>query len=132
MSTVLAAACVEIALRLLPLHRAASLLGVRLIFGDPGRPAAPRGSASPIARRKVWATNRVFVRWPFGDTCLRRALVLGYHFRSEDPLLRVGVGAAEAGDVVAHAWLETSRATWLALPGYDVLMTADSGALRET
>jgi hypothetical protein len=59
--------------------------------------------------------------WPFGDTCLRRALVLGHHLRDQSPVLRIGVTADRSEDVAAHAWVETTDVTLLALPGYDTL-----------
>jgi hypothetical protein len=60
----------------------------------------------------AWAWRRariaaiVMRRWPFGDTCLRRALVTGNRLAPLAPQLMIGVHAAEAPqDVEAHAWL---------------------------
>jgi hypothetical protein len=101
-----AAALVEVALRALPLDRAAALLGVPLDRAggreDESVPAEVDGD--PRAR----ATRAVLRRWPFGDGCLREALVLGRMLRDEEPRLVIGVGNA-SGDIVAHAWLETPR-----------------------
>jgi hypothetical protein len=45
-------------------------------------------------------------RWPFGDTCLRRCLVLGQRLRHLDPVLRIGVAVGGDGSWSAHSWLE--------------------------
>jgi hypothetical protein len=45
-------------------------------------------------------------RWPFGDTCLRHALVTGNRLAALGPELVIGVRpAATPGGVDAHAWL---------------------------
>jgi hypothetical protein len=67
------------------------------------------------------ATARLYAVWPFGDTCLRRALVLGHHLRDQSPVLRIGVTAEKCEPVAAHAWVETTDVTLLALPGYETL-----------
>jgi hypothetical protein len=46
----------------------------------------------------------VLRHWPFGDTCLRQALVGGHRLRRLNPTLHVGV-AKQGGEVRAHAWL---------------------------
>jgi hypothetical protein len=76
---------------------------------------------TPEQRRRIWATERLYAVWPFGDTCLRRALVMGHHLRDQSPVLRIGVTAGRSEPVAAHAWVETADVTLLALPGYETL-----------
>src|SRR5690625_1859433 len=42
-------------------------------------------------RRSLRAVRRVLRRWPWGATCLRRALATGHVLRHRRPSLRVGV-----------------------------------------
>lgn len=134
LQTVIVAGVVEVGMRLLPLPQITRFVGMRLSFDRPGDEARPTAvvpnALSADDQLRVWATDRVFARWPFGDTCLRRALVLGFHMRRDAPSLRIGVreqayetGATETAagtaTIAAHAWVETARATLLALPGYE-------------
>lgn len=97
---------VEAGLRPLRLPRLSRLLGVPL-------DTSPRREvqvAEPViiprwARRRLAATRRALRYWPFGDSCLRVALVGGCLVRRLDPVLRIGVAKHE-GEVKAHAWLE--------------------------
>ncbi len=57
------------------------------------------------ARRRLRAARRALKYWPFGDSCLRVALVGGCLVRRLDPVLRIGVTKHE-GQVKAHAWIE--------------------------
>jgi hypothetical protein len=50
---------------------------------------------------------RMLRSWPFGDTCLRQALVGGQRLRRLNPLLYVGVAKLD-GEIRAHAWLVVS------------------------
>ena len=43
--------------------------------------------------------------WPRKNSCLRRALVLGYRIRDAHPVLLIGV-SKEGGEIRAHAWIE--------------------------
>ena len=102
----LLAAVVEVGLRTLTLPRLSRLLGVPLDV----EPEQVRTRTEPVvvprwARRRLAATRRALKYWPFGDSCLRVALVGGCLVRSLDPALRVGVTKHE-GEVKAHAWLE--------------------------
>lgn len=115
-----AAIAVELGLRLLPLPTLCDALGILLDFDDGtaddrDRQAASLDSPTGYSRR-AWAVDRVFARWPFPDTCLRRALVMGFLLRVEQPLLRIGAPAD--GEFIAHAWIETPTARYLAQPGY--------------
>lgn len=104
------AVVVEIGLRVTTLPRLASFLGTPLDLEESTHEAAsvPDGPAAEIlpaaSKRRVRATRRVLRHWPFGDTCLRQALISGSLLRRHRPKLQVGV--AKTGDEVrAHAWL---------------------------
>lgn len=107
---------VEIGLRTLSLPRLADLVGAPLDLDvaqrpspETTRPAHPGFTLPSAASSKLVATRRVLRRWPFGDTCLRQALVGGFLLRRFSPRLQVGVAKLE-GEVRAHAWLVVSGA----------------------
>ncbi len=108
----IAAACialaVEIGLRVSTVPRLAEVLGIRLgVYSQLDPPRTAAASRLPVAwmaPRSV-AVRRLFTRWPFGDTCLRRALVLGQRLRRLDPVLVIGVRHDDGGRLAAHAWL---------------------------
>jgi len=108
LASLMVASVVEIGLRTLRLPRLARSLGVPLSLGESG-PMPPGGylKLSPRSLLRMRASARVMRHWPFGDTCLRNALVTGQRLRRLDPILRVGV-AKDHGVVRAHAWLEIS------------------------
>jgi hypothetical protein len=107
----LLAAAVEAGLRWLSVRRLGDLLGVPLSTVPVTGPVDELDpwSLDFRTRRCIWAINVVFRHWPPGDTCLRRALVLGRLLRHENPVLRIGV--SRQADSLAHAWLETPRGT---------------------
>ncbi|WP_448071244.1 lasso peptide biosynthesis B2 protein [Georgenia yuyongxinii] len=98
------AAAVEVGLRAVTLPRLARVLGTPMNLSSAGTSSAERASLTRRDRRRAWAADRVLRHWPFGDTCLRRALVLGWLLRHRSPVLRVGVAKVD-GEVRAHAWL---------------------------
>lgn len=102
------AAVVEVGLRWTTLPRLAARLGTPLAATVGGVPDSPTGPLvlvlPPWARRQVSATRRVLRRWPFGDTCLRQALISGQRLRRLGPELHVGVAKID-GEIRAHAWL---------------------------
>lgn len=104
---------VEIALRTARLPRAARWCGLQLDLQAPPAPAVLdiRAPLPARARRSWRATDVVMTHWPWGDTCLRRCLVLGRRLRRFDPVLRIGVARTADGSVVAHAWLEVAGRT---------------------
>lgn len=106
-------AAVEIGMRTLRLPRLARLLGVRLeTHGQPVEDAAPPDpTVVRRVRRAGRAIDRVLRRWPFGDTCLRRALILGFLIRRLGPTLLIGVRRNEEGEIAAHAWLVVGGTT---------------------
>ncbi len=126
----LVVACgVEIAVRLLPLPRASHLFGAPLReSAAPGAPQVHGAQLGPRGRSQARAVRRVMRRWPFGDTCLRHALVAGHRLRRFGPELVVGVSKVD-GAVKAHAWLEFDTGI------YDPLQSAQAflplGTMRE-
>lgn len=97
---------VEIGLSISTVPRVVRLLGIRLAQDHDGVPVgAPADLPAVWIRRRYVEVNRVFRRWPFGNTCLRRALVLGHRIRRLDPVLVIGVRHGEDGQLAAHAWL---------------------------
>lgn len=68
----------------------ARYLGIRLGLDGHSTPEARQ--PDPVVLGQVGlaanAVNRMVRRWPFGDTCLRRALILGFLIRHLDPALR--------------------------------------------
>lgn len=100
------AVVVEVGLRTLRLPRLARLLGVPLVTTtQPGEPPVGRVVLPHAAFRRLAAARRALRHWPFGDSCLRIALVGGCMVRRLDPALRIGVAKHE-GEIKAHAWLE--------------------------
>lgn len=102
------AVAVEVGLRTLKLPVLARIMGVPLkLDGGPSVLPADRADL-PLpawARVRLKVARRVMGRWPFGDTCLRRALVSGQRLRRLRPRLRVGVAKVD-DEFRAHAWLE--------------------------
>lgn len=99
------AAYVELRLRFGTLPALTDRLGIRLdlhsgVIGQPGA-VLPRWCV-----RRIVTTHRILGHWPFGDTCLRRCLVLGQRLHGLDPVLRIGVRSADDGRLEAHSWLE--------------------------
>lgn len=104
MTALLVAILVEVGLRAVQLDRLAGWLGVPLATTEAAAVEEPLRSLPPWARTRVRATRRALRHWPFGDTCLRQALVGGTLLRRLRPTLRVGVARID-GEVRAHAWL---------------------------
>jgi hypothetical protein len=99
-------AAVELGLRVARLPSLSAALGVPLLTTPESPSHWVDGDQLPMwARRRLAATRRATRRWPFGDTCLREALVAGCLIRRLDPSLRIGVAKVD-GQVKAHAWIE--------------------------
>jgi hypothetical protein len=97
---------VEVGLRTTTLPRLARALGAPLAV-DGFDSYAERAEAVLLPRWAVLrmdAVRRVLRHWPFGDTCLRQALVCGWLLRRLRPALQLGVAKVD-GEVRAHAWL---------------------------
>lgn len=99
------AVVVEVGLSSSTLPRLTKLFGIRLA----GEGDEPTGQAPDVAPEWFWrrsaAVHSVLRHWPFGDTCLRRSLILGQRIRRLDPVLVIGVRHDEHGKLAAHAWL---------------------------
>lgn len=97
---------VELGLRTMTLPRLARLLGTPLDTEEAATTthSGPPPGLSVGERRKVRAVRRVMRHWPFGDTCLRQALVCGQRLRRLHPTLHLGVAKID-GQIRAHAWL---------------------------
>jgi hypothetical protein len=96
---------VELGIRTLPLPRLAPILGLTLgVDADDSDVSA----LEPPDPELLWTVRSVASaarRWPFRDTCLRRALALGWLLRAREPTLRLGA-MRTANGVRGHAWLE--------------------------
>jgi len=100
------AVVVEVGLRTTTLPRVARALGTPLAVDgyDAYADAADVSLLPGWAVLRMHAARRVLRHWPFGDTCLRQALVCGWLVRRLRPALQLGVAKVE-GEVRAHAWL---------------------------
>ena len=100
------AAVVEVGLRTTTLPRLARALGTPLAVDgfDAYAASAAATALPPWAVRRMHAARRVLRHWPFGDSCLRQALVCGRLVRRLSPALQLGVAKVD-GEVRAHAWL---------------------------
>ena len=96
---------VELGLRTGDLPTLARRLGLQL--GDASEPVARRPGAMTgrQVREALAAVTRVSRRWPAGDTCLRRCLVLGTLLAPVHPMLAIGVRRGDDGTIGAHSWL---------------------------
>jgi hypothetical protein len=101
----LVASVVEVGLRIGSLPAVARWVGVPLAMDAVTSSGSDHVSLPPEAVERVTAVRAVMRRWPFGDSCLRVALVAGSRLRSFRPRLAVGVRRVD-GAVAAHAWLE--------------------------
>lgn len=104
--TIALSAIVDALVRLLPLRRVCTLLGVPLAVS--AQPCAPgQAVLDPAARRRVLVARRVLEVVPWDGRCLRRSLVLGVLLRRHSPVLRLGVASRAQGPAF-HAWLEVA------------------------
>jgi hypothetical protein len=110
MTAALVALIVEIGLRVTTLPTLARVVSVPLVMDDTTSASLSGGEAMDLCNlprvsiERAQAARAVVRRWPFGDSCLRRALVIGHVLRLHQPRLEVGV-RRERGIVSAHAWL---------------------------
>ncbi len=111
--TAATAVVVEALLKFTSLPRACHVLGIILDVGNESRANERRRSSAPLPPymvRKVSSIHdqveRVYVRLPLSDTCLRRALTAGFRLRSFKPRLMLGVRRDRI--LAAHAWLEVN------------------------
>jgi hypothetical protein len=101
------AAGAEVAVRTVALPKLTRRLGIGL--GGPDATHSPTPRTRSLSRdtidRRAAAVDRLYRVWPRRDSCLRRALVLGFRIRAARPTMQIGV-AKEEGRVRAHAWIE--------------------------
>ena len=104
------AARVEYSLRRRDLPTTAARFGVQL--GSSTSEVGPTTRREPLPR---WAIRRarltlILLRWwPYGDTCLRKSLVIGNRLASLSPQLFIGIRtSSDEGSISAHAWLKVS------------------------
>lgn len=101
------ASLIEVGLRVLPLPRLCGAVGIQLAT-DERQPTGSRETGLTRRElRQIALARRIMQLWPWGDTCLRVALVSGRLLRVRRPLLCVGVARVD-GTVRAHAWLEVN------------------------
>lgn len=97
---------VEAGLRGGDLRTTCRRLGVRYDLES----AVPAATEPAVLPRRLRPAVRVALalaaRWPAGDTCLRRCLLLGHRLRALEPVLRIGVRRSRSGEFSAHSWLE--------------------------
>ena len=100
----------EVAVRTTPLPLLTRRLGIalddesRLSPAEGDRARSRRIPSGTIAKRAA-SVDRLYRAWPRRDSCLRRALVLGFRVREARPTLRIGV-ARDGDEIRAHAWIE--------------------------
>ncbi|PRX45625.1 transglutaminase superfamily protein [Prauserella shujinwangii] len=118
-------AAIEAGLRVTDLPTVCRLLRVRLDLESARPPAVERAVLPRRMRPAVLACGAVVTRWPAGDTCLRRCLLLGHRLRALRPVLRIGVRRVDGGEFSAHSWLEIGGRTLdPAATGYAALGSA--------
>jgi len=107
-ATLIAAARIELSLRRRGLPATASRFGLRL-----GGPSSPTDTPLPRHPLPSWAIRRARLAvalmrwWPFGDTCLRKSLVIGNRLAELSPQLFIGVRSSGGQPfTAAHAWLQ--------------------------
>lgn len=97
---------IEISLRTTDLATTCRRLRVRWDLKSSAPPAVETVVLPRNARAAMFAAQAVVSRWPAGDTCLRRCLLIGHRLRRLDPVLRIGVKRDATGEFCAHSWLE--------------------------
>jgi hypothetical protein len=97
---------IELGLRRHDLPTLCRKLGIAWDLQSAEPPGRERAILPRNTRTAVLASCHVVARWPAGDSCLRRCLVLGHRLRRLTPVLRIGVRRDEAGAFLAHSWLE--------------------------
>ena len=102
---------IELSLRTSDLPTTCRRLGVRFDLDSAAPPAAERAVLPPELWATVRACRAVLLRWPAGDTCLRRCLLVGHRVRRLRPVLRIGVRRGDDGAFAAHSWLEIDGRT---------------------
>lgn len=97
---------IETSLRTVDLPATCRRLRLRLDLKSETPPGMDPVVLPRNTRAAMWAARAVISRWPAGDTCLRRCLLIGHRLRALDPVLRIGVKRDAQGTFAAHSWLE--------------------------
>lgn len=97
---------IEVSLRTTDLPTTCRTLRLLLDLKSATPPALETVVLPRNAKAAMFAAQAVISRWPAGDTCLRRCLLIGHRLRRLDPVLRIGVKRDAAGEFCAHSWLE--------------------------
>lgn len=97
---------IEISLRTSDLPTTCRRLGITYDLDSAAPPPAGLAVLPRWTRRAVLGSLVVVSRWPAGNTCLRRCLLIGHRLRRLDPVLRIGVMRTAGGEFSAHSWLE--------------------------
>ncbi len=104
--TTLMTAAIEVGLRTVDIQTLANWLRTPLC-ANKDQSTIPRvGDIAELSDRErdYWmALNWVLARWVLPDTCLRRALLLGFFIRGRSPTLHLGI---MTDGKTAHAWIE--------------------------
>lgn len=104
---------VETCLRTVDLPTTCRWLDLDTDLASPAPVATVPAELPPQHRRAVRVHLAVVSRWPLGDTCLRRCLLVGRRLRTlrPRPVLRIGVSRGPGGEFAAHSWLELDGRT---------------------
>lgn len=102
---------IEVSLRTTDLRTTCWRLRVDCDLASTAAPASQLAVLPRHARRAFFASRLVVSRWPAGDTCLRRCLLIGHRLRRLGPVLRIGVKRGPNGELAVHAWLEIDGCT---------------------
>lgn len=101
---------IELLLRRQDLPTVCRRLGIALDLDSAAPPATEPAVLPGRGRTALRACSAATKRWRFGDTCLRRCLVVGRRLRGLDPVLRIGV-RRDGNGFLAHSWLEIDGRT---------------------
>ena len=101
---------IELLLRRRDLPTVCRRLGIAWDLESAAPPATEPAVLPGRARTALRACSAATKRWPAGDTCLRRCLVVGHRLRALSPVLRIGV-RRDADGFLAHSWLEIDGRT---------------------
>jgi hypothetical protein len=103
--TLVLATLAEVAVRTMPLERAARLFGARFSReATGGQPHDDLNRLPKWARRNLLVVGLTMDAWPGDGLCLRQSLVAAHRLRSLSPTLHLGVRRS-ADRVEAHAWI---------------------------
>jgi hypothetical protein len=100
---------IELGLHRHPLPEVCGKLGIECDLDSAKPPATTPAVLPRRTRTAILACAYAVARWPRGNTCLRRCLVMGHRLKALDPILRIGV--RRDGELVVHSWLEIGGRT---------------------